>query len=241
MIYIVIRKTIDWNNEAAFRAQIPEQMRAGVELWDKTFTMPYHLFRHELKRIAQHNLSQIENALCVPSQEIPTGSVAVPVDDDDWFSPDLAGILEPSLAVHSGCHWPGRFLEVPVSLSHQLGLIRRTLFPRSRPRWLCTTNNYAVVYGTETADLLDSHIRATRWFLDHPSAVVRIENAVSLMNRSLASTTQLRLKPSRALLLHKYRGYSRLYKRPVPPDLAWSEPYQAMMRDLHAELRPRGS
>ena len=98
----------------------------------------------------------------------------MPVDDDDWFAPGLAQALERGMGDHLGCYWPSRFLELPISLSHRLGLIRRTLFPSTKPRWLCTTNNYAIVYGRKTADLLDSHVRATHWFLAHPSAVVHI-------------------------------------------------------------------
>ena len=70
MIYIAIRKTLDWREEKAFQDQIPDNMRAGIALWNATFDMPYHLFRYELKRIAQCNLSRIEGALCVPPQEI---------------------------------------------------------------------------------------------------------------------------------------------------------------------------
>jgi hypothetical protein len=241
MIYVVVRKTIDWSDESAFRAQIPDGMRAGIALWDGTFTIPYRVYRRELKRIAQSNLAGVDGAQYAPLESVPSGAVTVPVDDDDWFAPDLANVLEAGIAGHAGCYWPSRYLEVPISLSHRIGLIRRTLFPRTRPRWLCTTNNYAVVYGAETAGLLRGHIRATQWFLAHPAAVTRIERPLSLMNRSLASTTQLSSRPSRALLLRKYRRYYELYSRPVPPDLGWCEPYLAMMRNLHSELRVRRS
>ncbi len=63
MIYIVVRKTTDWDNEATFRAQIPEGFEKVVEVWNATFTMPYHLFRRELKRIAQLSLSRIPGAV----------------------------------------------------------------------------------------------------------------------------------------------------------------------------------
>jgi len=239
MIYIAIRKTLDWADEAAFRAQIPENMRAGVELWNSTFNMPYFQYRCELKRIAQLNLARIQGAVCVAPGEIPEGAVAVPADDDDWFAPGLSETLEKSMSDFSGCYWPSRFLEVPISLPHRLGLFRRRMFPSTRPRWLCTTNNYAVVYGPRTANLLGSHVRASQWFLAHSSDVVRIEQPLSLMNRSLASTTQLRSRPSRALLLRKHRRYVELYERPAEIDLDWCAPYLEMIRDLHARLHPR--
>jgi hypothetical protein len=240
VIYIVVRRTTDWGDEAAFRAQIPENVRAGVALWNATFDMPYHLYRRELKRIAECNLSQVAGARCVRRDGIPAGSLAVPVDDDDWFAPGLAAVLEGTCDDgRFGCYWPSRFLEVPISFGHRLGLIRRALVPGTRPRWLCTTNNYAVRMRPETASLVDGHIQATRWFLAHPSAVQHIAQPLSLMNRTLASVTQLRTHPSRSLLLRKHRRYQRLYAKPAPPDLGWCEPYLAMMRDLTAEMRLR--
>ena len=239
MIYILVRKTLDWANEAASRAQIPDVMRGGVELWNATFNMLYHQYRCELKRIAQLNWARVEGAACVPREDIPLSAVAVPVDDDDWFSPRLAWALEQSMGGYSSCYWPSRFLEVPISMPHRLGLIRRALFPSTKPRWLCTTNNYAIEYDPVRTDLLASHVRASSWFLAHPSKVIEIGWPLSLMNRTLSSTTQLRSHPSRPLLLRKHRRYAKLYERPAPSDLAWCEPYLAMMNELHAQLRPR--
>lgn len=240
MIYIVVRATLEWSDEAAFRAQVPEQVRSGVEAWNATFDMPYHIYRRELKRIASHSLARVEDAECVPAPEVPTGALAVPVDDDDWFAPELARALQGHLAGgHSGYSWPSRFLEVPISTWHRLGLLERRIFPQRPPRWLCTTNNYAVVYGPETADLLHGHIRATNWFLAHPQAVRRLEQPLSLMNRTLASATQLRSRPSRAVLRRKFHEYSKLYSLPAPADLPWCSLYVAMMRELHSELRLR--
>jgi hypothetical protein len=43
MIYIVVRRTTDWADEAASHAHIPDGFQPVVELWDTTFRMPYHL------------------------------------------------------------------------------------------------------------------------------------------------------------------------------------------------------
>lgn len=240
MIHIVVRATLDWNDEAAFNAQIPAQVRPGVEAWKATFEMPYHIYRRELKRIAGHSLARVQDAACVPAQEVPRGALAVPVDDDDWFAPELGRVLQGHLAGgHAGYSWPSRFLEVPISTSHRLGLLARRILPQRPPRWLCTTNNYAVVYGPDTADLLHGHIRATNWFLAHPQLVRRLEEPLSLMNRTLASTTQLRSQPSPAVLRRKFHAYSTLYHQPPPVDLPWCAPYVEMMRELHAELQLR--
>jgi hypothetical protein len=240
MIYIVVRQTTDWDNETTFRAQIPEDIQPGVELWNATFNMPYHLFRRELKRIAQLSLSRLEGAVCVRRDEVPDDAVVVPTDDDDWFSPRLATVLEENVdGRHVGYYWPSKFIEVPISLPHQLGLIRRALFPATPPKWLCTTNNYAVVMRPETLALIGSHIGASQWFVAHPPAVKRLDEHLSVMNRSLASRTSLWSQPSRSALIRKFRRYEKVYRRALPPELSWCEPYVALMRDLMDQLRLR--
>ena len=240
MIYIVVRKTTDWDNEATFRAQISEGFEPVVEVWNATFTMPYHLFRRELKRIGQLSLSRIPGAVCVPREEVPEYGVVVPTDDDDWLSPRLAQVLGANIdGQHVGYYWPSKFIEVPIHLPHRLGLIRRAIFPRTRPHFLCTTNNYAVVMCSEMAPFIDKHVQAGRWFVAHPAAVKRIDEHLSVMNRTLASKTSLWKKPPRPALVRKYHRYQKLYRGTVPPEFSWSEPYYAMLRDLMDQLRLR--
>jgi len=240
MIYIVVRKTTDWGDEATFRAQIPEGFEPVVETWNATFDMPYHLFRRELKRIAQLNLSRIPGAVCVPHEEVPEYGIVVPTDDDDWFSPRVAEVLEQNIdGQHAGYYWPSEFIEVPIHLPHRLGLIRRAIFPRTPPHFLCTTNNYAVVMCSEMAPFIDKHVQASRWFVAHPAAVKRIGEHLSVMNRTLASRTSLWKKPGRSALIRKYHQYQKLYRRALSPELSWCEQYYAMMRDLMDHLRLR--
>jgi hypothetical protein len=61
--------------------------------WDATFTVPYRAFRSELRRIAHLNLSSVEGATCAAWDAIPDGALVAPVDDDDWFAPDLVTVL----------------------------------------------------------------------------------------------------------------------------------------------------
>ena len=164
----------------------------------------------------------------------------MPTDDDDWLSPRLAEVLEENIdGQHVGYYWPSKFIEVPISLAHRLGLIRRAIFPRTRPHFLCTTNNYAVVMCSEMAPFIDKHVQAGRWFVTHPAAVKRIGEHLSVMNRTLASRTSLWSKPSRSALVRKYHRYQKLYHRALSPELSWCEPYVAMMSDLMTQLRLR--
>lgn len=73
-----------------------------------------------------------------------------------------------------------------------------------------------------------------------------MERRLSVANRSLASRSSLRASRgsdnapvSRAYLLRRLRRYQRLYRQPVPPDVAWCRPYVSLMGELVQELRAR--
>ena len=89
------------------------------------------------------------------------------------------------------------------------------------------------------APFIDNHVQASRWFVAHPAAVKRIGEHLSVMNRTLASKTSLWKKPARPALVRKYRQYQKVYRRALPPELSWCEPYYAMLRDLMDQLRLR--
>src|SRR5262249_37306645 len=146
VVYIWVRQTVDWADERAVRAQLPDGMPPRVELWDRTFEVPFHAFRHRVREIAALNHSRVEGATATADwDEIPDGALVLPVDDDDWFAPDaarvIAGAAEPGTA---GYVWPSRWVEVPTTAGHRLYLIRHRLVPSLKPMWTCTTNNYSM-------------------------------------------------------------------------------------------------
>lgn len=243
MIYIWIRATVDWADERAFLAQVTPAFKLRLDVWNATFTFPYHVFRHELKTIAQMNLRAIRGARCAPLDEIPDGAMVLPVDDDDWFSPDVAETIEAHRTSSiSGIHWTSAFIEVPLNLRHRFYLFRRKLMPFVRPTYSCTTNNYAVVKCEELSALPPSHMTASKWFDANPGRVIKLDRQLSVMNRSLASQTTLghreRVTPRRELVA-KLRQYQALYARPVVPELGWCQPYLARMNDLMREVKVR--
>jgi hypothetical protein len=243
MIHIWIRTSIDWTDEEAFWAQVPDRFRPRAELWNATIDMPFHVFRHRVQKIAELNLSRVANAVVSGWDAIPDGARVVPVDDDDWFAPDLASALERQWGDASGVHWNPMWIGVPSDFPHWRNATRRRLLPFTRPHWTCDTNNYAVVKQDGARELCGHHFAATSWF-DGPGrdSVRRIGGWLSVNNRTLGSQTSLRpthrgRELTRERLLRRLARYRRLYRRPRGP--AWCHPYLAMMAALMDELRAR--
>jgi hypothetical protein len=246
VIYICIRQTTNWANEAEFWSQLPSQFKPTVEVWNRSFNVPYHLFRHRVREIARINIAAVQNAVCLDWKDVPEGGLVLPVDDDDWFAGHAGSALEKMRDDRLlGYRWESLFLEVPLHLGHRLYLLKRKLF-RTPPKWFCTTNNYAIVKSPESEPLFRSHIRASEWFLSHPESIKVVDTRLSVMNRTLASRTSLGLmRPEtckairQSTLLRKYWRYRSLYKRPPGPELEWCSTYIRMMDDLMSELLPR--
>jgi len=240
MIHIWIRSTLDWEDEAAFKSQLRPNLVESVELWNQAFNIPFHLFRHRIREISRLNLAKVDGAVCTVWDEIPEGSLVVPVDDDDWFAPNLATTLAQEQETDFQAYfWPSNFLEVPIHLRHQLGRFRRTLFPSTPAHFLCTTNNYAMIKGPETKALLTKHVSASQWFKSNTNRVKELREPLSMMNRTLGSTTSMGEKRppfARQKLLLSFLRYRQLYNRRASPELDWSQPYREMMAALMHEL-----
>jgi hypothetical protein len=235
---------VSWDDEEVFLAQVPEAFRPKVEVWNETFTMPFHVFRAEVRRIAERNHSAVRGAVCLDWDEIPDGALVLPVDDDDWFAPDIGETLLRHRDRDADAYrWPSSFLEVPIGLGHELYVLRRRVFPDARPRWSCTTNNYALVKRDGARELAENHMLASAWVDGSPpGAVGWISARLSLQNRTLAFQTSLafgRPEVTRSQILRRHRRYRRLYRRWDAPGLAWARPYVEMIGALTERLEIR--
>jgi hypothetical protein len=245
LIHVWVRKTVDWRDEDAFWAQVAPRFRPRVELWNEVLNIPFHEFRRRVKEVAAWNLAHVDGAVVSQWDEIPDGGRVLPVDDDDWFSPDLAQILERDWGDALGVHWNPFWLGVPSDPEHYIYATRRRLLPFTPPHWTCDTNNYGLVKAPEARQLAINHIDATDWFNGPGRAKVRkIGGRHSINNRTLGS--QMSLRPTvrrgeldRARLLRRLARYKRLYRRRLPGRPAWAGPYIERMAALMDELGPR--
>src|SRR5438067_12798702 len=97
VMQIWVRATLDYDDEQRFTAALRPGFREQVALWDSVFEMPYRVYRARLRAIARENLARVEGAVVAAWEEIPGGTLVLPVDDDDWFRPDIASVLEGAL------------------------------------------------------------------------------------------------------------------------------------------------
>lgn len=240
MIYIQVRRTLDWKDRAAVEKGLVEKFRPKYEMWNATFNIPYHRFRQRVKEIAELNLSRVENARIVtPQDPIPADAMIAPVDDDDWFSPEvgnrLGEVTDPAIF---GCHWIRHILEPERHRRRFKGLLKEALTRRV----ILATNNYAFRNRPGVEILLRDHLSAGLRLQSTPAELRYFHLALSIHNRSMASQTVLAItRPtiSREELIQIYQQHRQLYARTfLSPSLRWAKPYVAMMAQLMDELKP---
>jgi hypothetical protein len=191
-VYICIRRTADWKNAANYRARLIAQFVPHVDAWDATFCTTYREFRAAIAEITMASLQAVRGAIIAPYEEIPEGAIVMPCDDDDWTAPHAAEILAESFSSHHDrAIWTQSVLQVPLDWMHALKIRAGKIWPRlNPPRWLCSTNNYALRKRSENFNSFMSHMLASKeWAVD--PKLLRLRRCLSLQNRNPASKTSM--------------------------------------------------
>lgn len=239
-ICICVRGTLNWGSKAAVDAGLIESFRPKVETWNATFNIPYHEFRRRLKVIAELSLERVENAQRASFETAPPGALLVPVDDDDWFSPNLANrLLEEFDASVSCYYWVRNILEPERHVRRIKGLLKEFLTGEV----IFASNNYAFRKVPDLARPPFGHMNAHRFFRATPGRVKYLPAHLSVQNRNLASQTTLGMCPgdlTRDKLMERFDQYRTLYaKTHLSRGLRWAAPYVKLMSELMDTLKPR--
>lgn len=236
-IYLCVRRTLNWHDEAEVEAKLIPAFRPKMAAWNATFDTPYYVFRQRLKAIARASLDRVEGARLATIDAIPDGAIAVPVDDDDWFAPDLAARIEAAYQPNAaGYLWRRATVQVPIPLGRRL---RYLLWSFKAPT--CNTNDYAVTSFPCAEPILIYHVRAGRYFDTYRDRIVKIPATLAIQNRNVSSQTAMgwrRPTITREELIRSYERHRALYASlALIPDLAWAKPYVAEMAELMSQLR----
>lgn len=244
MVFLCIRHDVPWDDEEAFRAQLSPAFVPKVEAWNATFRMPFRVFRGEVRAIARENLARVEGIERRSWEDVPEGAIVLPADDDDWWAPDAARVVDAAAdGATEAWHWPHTVLEVPIDPWHRLEILRRRLRPSTPPRWVCSTNNYALRRRADREPLFRKHTEMSAWVAGS-DAVGVLSRRLSVQNRTPASITQMGFGRSRVSpreLRRKLRAHRQLYERFEPPaaELEWMVPHVRRMADLVRRVEER--
>ena len=238
-IYLCVRRTLDWQDEAQVEANLIPSFLPKLRAWNATFDVPYHVFRHRLKQIAQMSLARVADALCAPPEAIPHGAIVAPVDDDDWFAPDLAErireVYDPAAV---GYRWTRGLIEVPVPAAPRPWYLFRRVKGHT-----CATNNYAISNFADAGPLLLSHMQASRYFDEHHDRIKQMPAVLGIQNRNLSSQTAMgwrRPSVTRDELVRSHERHRALYASlELPPGRGWARPYVDRMAELMQQLGVR--
>ena len=234
----------------AMRAEDREHFLRMIRLWNRTFGVSYFEYRQRLREIAELSWSRVRDLdLLVRQQDLyelleaRQQYIVLPVDDDDWFHPDVANVVRehwrPELDV---LHWPdGVFCSVPFQDRFE----ETAALPRLRERhWKgnFTTNGYALTKkglaqcaGDLRKRVVLYHLQAGEIFHGEQFRRRFIDRPLSVTNKSLASCVNLRQMSGERDLL---RNVAHLARRTadIPPPLAWAAEHVSLTENLNREL-----
>ena len=232
------------------------ELLTKIKFWNQTFSMSWFEYRQRIKNIAELNRSQIHNVdLVIRNRhqaallERLDNVIILPVDDDDWFSPEIADTLRknasdmPDLFSWSdGVFCPSR--KVPVKRRQRDTGGSDSLFFRNPTENGFWTNGYAVSEAgldrcpdENREDVLNRHAKVLATFKEHvPEFRHRhLDQVLSITHKSNASFTKLlTINSSEDLLAH--RENLATPTELIPPKVKWAEPFIRQVDELNLQL-----
>lgn len=245
MNIIFLRKTLDWNtvteenllaknqeidNQHCIRLLKQGRLSNAIRNWNTTFSLNYFTFKEKIKALAANNLKEVKNInlFINKPEELPnTEFNLLPIDDDDWFHPDIFSFLLPQADVY---YWPHTFINQNCNIKELKGIGRKIY-----------TNNFAITnQGYEK--LKSSQIDITRDYSIFSGGAInqllKLNISSEFINRPLNVANK---SPSSFSILMKVNNLIEYVKSfdkevEVTSDLEWSQKLLDQRRKLIQEL-----
>ena len=256
-VVIVVRMTANYANlnKDNFRSQINDPYKPKTELqifiannmldlWDRIFCMPYIKYRSKICDIASRNLNNTGCLIIRGYQEFiewyskdEEDCIIVPVDDDDWFSPNISDVSKLFKESTNIVIWKNTVL-------HSLTRFHFGVVEGNR----MGSNNWAVrkSYLKKMDDkearhfVLLSHVHAESHVKNKmkKAEVSFVEDSFNIYNRHIASLNFIRSQIDKGDVVKELTAIS---KRDVTnfqftDKLAWAEEYKNDIYSLRLRL-----
>lgn len=257
-VVIVVRSSPDYKNltNENFRAQLNQPYKPKTELnilisngvldiWNKTFRINYIYFRYQVHQIAKLSLQNTNCQIIWGYKEFvewytnnKEDCIIVPVDDDDWFSPEIIELPKCFESNENLVIWK-------KSILHSITTFRYEVIQE----YNMGSNNWALKFSylkslpdTVARHLvLLSHKHSQEYFKHNllKSKIKYVENYLSLHVRHPSSLSFIRQKIDEADFSKQLKQIAS--KKPILPlnnlDFEWAKNYIEKLQILSQQLR----
>lgn len=202
---------------------LTDRLLSNVISWNNIFSISYFEFRNTLKNIAAANLENVKNIKGFVDAKswntVPDDAYLLPVDDDDWFHPDIVSNIEAHHKDFSCYYWRHSIIGFTPSLNDHQGL---------KEFGCCFgTNSYMLQRKIATIGLLEDHYSNSK-----TPGSLPLELQLNLTNKTMAST--LNILEEISLIDTQLVG---MIEPIIPEHFLWAKPYIEATTQLYRSMK----
>lgn len=235
-ITLFVRRLQDWQNCAYDKLDGTVLQEKPVRIWDRIFTYPYFKYRQAIREVAFDNWRLPWRSIPVRQflQTVGDDELVLPVDDDDWFHPELEFYLRSCGAdfvywgdivnqtclyasVHSwySCH------QTMCSNNYAVrGHVLKSLAYRDAHYVLCGHSQVLDVMQSAGVDIESWPQRFLSCYNWHPGSV----SALTGDQLAITERDMPRLLPKNLMTT-------------LPPEFEWIQPWHSRFNDIVRQIR----
>lgn len=207
-----------------------------LNIWDSVFKTSYIEFRKCLSNLSKLALKDVkfDNIINQYQYSVPSNDIVVPVDDDDWFHPNIIEVLKNTNA--NLVYWN--------ILNNTEGALQFFNPSNTKVPFVFETNNHAL-FAPKNKEYILNHTILNR---DSKGKGHYINDSLSLHNRSIASISLLGEKllghRSNNIIHDKKKALLELYEKYQEIDVTLQHPayfddYLEKIKTIHKKIKIR--